>query len=340
MRVLKILVGLIVLVVVAFVGGGLVLDDKAHAERQILLGGSPATVFTVLNGFRQFQKWSPWAELDPNAKIETSGPLMGVGAKQAWSSEDPNVGSGSQEIVESVPYERIKLKLVFSGFDSENWATYTLKQEGEGTKLTWSYDTDAGGNIIYRWFGLMLDRMLGPDYEKGLARLKTLVDGLPKDDFSDLQLEVVDVKSLPVAQMAGEAAAADAGPVLADRYGKIQAFMAANNLRMVDAPLAITTEFDEKTKHWKFVAAIPVDRGDVTTTPESEVLMGTTYAGLAIRAVHKGPYSALEPTYQKLLAFKAAAGLEDNGNSWESYVTDPTTTPEAELTTHVYWPVK
>lgn len=318
---------------------GWVLPDTAHVERSIVVDAKPATVYTVLNGFRQFQKWSPWAKYDPAAVITHEGPMMGVGAKQSWAGND-QVGTGSQEIIEVKPNELVRIDLVFGGFESKNTATYLLSPEGEGTKVTWAYDTISGGNLIYRYFGLLSDSMLGPDYESGLASLKQLVESLPKDDFSALQVEIVETTAKTVAYAYGEASVDQAGAKLGELYGKVMKFVADSGAKQSDAPMAITHAFDEATKFWKFDAAIPVDKADLAAPAEGEVKIKQTYAGMALKVTHKGPYAAMEPTYNQLTAYKLAAGFEDNGDSWEHYVTDPGNTPEAELVTHIYWPVK
>ena len=164
--------------ILALCGLGFFLPDASQMERSVLIKAKPETVFGVLNSFARFNDWSPWAGLDPNASNTLSGPASGVGAKQAWAGND-QVGTGSQEILESLPNERIVIKLVFGDFTSENRATYTLRAEGEGTVVSWAYSSDAGGNLLYRYFGLMTDSMLGPDYERGLAQLKTLIETLP-----------------------------------------------------------------------------------------------------------------------------------------------------------------
>jgi uncharacterized protein YndB with AHSA1/START domain len=179
MRLLKaLIISAIVLIAGALVIGFL-LPDRAHIERSVVIEAPPETVFGVLNGFARFNEWSPWAELDPNTQYTRGGPETGVGARQAWRSEDPSVGAGSQEIIESTPHSLIRMKLVFEGFDSDNVASYVLAAEGEKTKLTWSYDSEFKGNLMSRYFGLLLDGMIGPDYERGLTKLKALLEAPP-----------------------------------------------------------------------------------------------------------------------------------------------------------------
>ncbi|MGH8444978.1 MAG: SRPBCC family protein, partial [Solimonas sp.] len=117
MRILKFLIIATVVVAALVVGIGLALPDTVHLERSTVVKARPATVYTALNGFKQFNKWSPWAQIDPKTQYVHAGPLWGVGAKLSWSSDNPSVGHGSQEIVEAVPYRKIRSRLVFDGFD-------------------------------------------------------------------------------------------------------------------------------------------------------------------------------------------------------------------------------
>jgi len=174
----NLVIGVLVLIGAVIVTG-FFLPDAAHVERSILIKAPPQTVFRLLNGFDHFNEWSPWAKLDPKTQYTRQGPAEGVGAKLAWFSENPNVGSGSQEIIESLPPGRIRVKVEFTGFDSDNVATYTLVPEDGATRMTWGYDTRFEGNLLGRYFGLLLDRMLGKDYETGLLNLKLLAERAP-----------------------------------------------------------------------------------------------------------------------------------------------------------------
>ncbi len=179
MRVLQGLLALIVLLVLGAVAYGFTLPAKAHMERGILIARSPAAVFDVLNGYRDFAAWSPWSRLDPAMQVRIEGPAQGVGARYYWSSAQESVGSGSQEIVESVPHSLVRVALTFSGMDSKNHASYQLAPDGAGTRLVWTHEAEFGGDLIGRYFGLLLDSMVGSDYERGLAQLKAYVEKLP-----------------------------------------------------------------------------------------------------------------------------------------------------------------
>nr|WP_298124914.1 SRPBCC family protein [uncultured Pseudoxanthomonas sp.] len=154
--------------------GGLLLPATTHVERSVVIERSPEQVFATLNSFERFSAWSPWAEYDPQAKYTFEGPASGVGARMRWSG-NRSVGSGSQEITISEPHRRVVVALDFDG--SQAQAAYLLEPEGHGTRLTWAFDTEHGMNPFKRWLGLLFDRMIGADYEKGLGKLKSLLEG-------------------------------------------------------------------------------------------------------------------------------------------------------------------
>ena len=176
MKFIKVLLGIIVALAVLLVIGSMLLPSEQHVERSVVIKADPAKVFLLVNDFREFNKWSPWATYDPEGtRYEFSGPPAGVGSKMSWSSEHPNVGSGAQEIVDSQPNAMVKSKLTFEGFDTPSYATFTLEPADGGTRLTWSFDANLD-TMIGRYMGLMMDKWVGEDYERGLARLKELAE--------------------------------------------------------------------------------------------------------------------------------------------------------------------
>lgn len=177
MKLLKWVLGLLIVLGVVLVAGSLLLPARSHVERSITIQRPPAEVFATLNSFRRFNEWSPWFAADPQAKYTYEGPAEGVGASMRWSGNQA-VGTGSQRITGSRAPEQVIVALDFGGHPSV--ATYTLVAEGgNATRLTWAFDTEHGYNPISRWFGLLFDRMIGADYERGLGQLKTVLEQAP-----------------------------------------------------------------------------------------------------------------------------------------------------------------
>ncbi|QBY01873.1 hypothetical protein E2K80_15005 [Rhodophyticola sp. CCM32] len=175
MRLIRnILIGLVILIAV-LAAGAYLLPRHVIIERQITIDAPPGDVFPLVNSLQRGEEWSPWLDRDPNVQITHSGPEAGVGAIMEWVSDVPEVGNGRQEIVESVADQRVATALDFGGMGTAR-AWFDLTGDGESTNITWGLDADMGNNPIGRWMGLMMDGMVGADYETGLANLKTLAE--------------------------------------------------------------------------------------------------------------------------------------------------------------------
>ena len=167
------LIGLFVLLAIA----GLFLPSSARVERSIVIERAPSVIFPVINSFERFNEWSPWHGIDPNATYTYSGPASGVGANMKWVGND-EVGSGSQTITASVPDQRIAIELTF-GDMTPSQVEMLLSPEGDGTRVTWTLESKFGYDLAGRYFGLLMDKFVGADYEKGLAQLKAVVEKAP-----------------------------------------------------------------------------------------------------------------------------------------------------------------
>jgi hypothetical protein len=175
MHLLRRLVKTVLVLVLVFVGIGLLLPRQVHVERSTEIAAGPEVIFPILNDLRRFNEWSPWFALDPDAEYRFAGPATGVGARAAWKSERPQVGTGSQEIVASRPPSHVQTHLDF-GDRGTALATFNLAASGSGTRVTWGFDVNFGYDVLGRWMGLMFDRWIGRDYEAGLSNLKDLVE--------------------------------------------------------------------------------------------------------------------------------------------------------------------
>lgn len=145
-------------------------------QRSATVAAPPSAVFPHVNDLHKWQVWSPWAKKDPNAKTTFEGPAAGVGSSMSWAGNN-DVGEGKMTIVESKPDERVQFQLDFiKPFAGTNLAEFSFKPEGGNTLVTW---TMTGKNtFFFKAFSLFVDcdKMIGSDFEKGLADLKALVE--------------------------------------------------------------------------------------------------------------------------------------------------------------------
>lgn len=333
----KILYGIVGLIAVA-IAIGLVLPRHARVEVVRDVSAHPATVFALVNDFRRINLWAPLTATDPNARIVYSGPPRGVGATVTW--DGAIIGAGSQHIVASVAYERVET-VVNPQADGESRSWFELEAAGDATRITWTFETDYGYNVVGRYVALLLADAIRRDHEAALANLGQIAASLPSADFGDIDIEHITVEAttiayLPTTSIPEPAAISEA---MGDAYFEILNFIDAHGLQEAGAPLSITRSFSGADL--QFDAAIPV-RGVDDSTPRngSGVKIGETYAGPVIRVKHVGSYRNLGITHRKIAAYLAALGIERAGPAWESYVSDPTRVAEQELLTYVYYPVR
>ena len=317
---------------------GLLLPRHSRVEVSTLVDAPPATVFALVNDFRRVELWSPRSATDPNARTIFSGPARGVGATVTW--DGMIVGSGSQTIVESRAHEHVATT-INPGEAGEARTWFDIAREGDETRVTWGFAHDHGLNLVGRYFAVLLSGVVRREYESGIAALKELAESLPSMDFGDLEVEhlvvePVKIASLPTTSPPEPAAISDA---MGKAYFEILSFIDRHGLAEAGAPLSIVRGY--AGSQLRFDAATPV-RGVTAATPvdTAKVKLGDTYSGPAIRVRHVGSYRQLGATHRKIAAYLAALGLERNGDAWETYVTDPTRVPEAELTTDVYYPIR
>ena len=331
-------VGLLLIVAIA---AAYMLPRNVHVERSATIAAPRATVFTLLNSYKQFNRWSPWFELDPEARYTYEGPGAGVGAKLSWVGNEQTLGSGSQVITASEPYEKVAADVDFGQGGGPAKQVYTLTAEGAGTKVSWSMDVDLGMNPIGRYFGLGFEGMIGKDFDRGLALLKTFAEGLPKADFAGLDIEAASVEPITVAYVPTSSAKNDGAiaAAIGAAYGQVGVFMKAHKLKQAGAPITIDTGSSDTG--YLFDAAIPVDGQPARPVPpESRVRLKQTYGGKVLKVALRGSYSQIPATYDRIVAYIAAHGIETNGHPWDEFANDPTTVKESEVLTNIYFPIR
>lgn len=323
---------------VIVLGVGMLLPRTVSVERQITISAPQETVFAVVNSLRAFQKWSPWAKLDPALAVTYEGPDAGVGQKMSWVSKKRDVGSGSQTITESTPGERVTSHIDFGERGSAN-ATLALSPAEADTRVAWRFTSDKVKGPIAPYFLLMAKGSVAKDYERGLANLKAFVEKLPKIPLAGVTAERVTVVSQPVIQMrtSSEQTSADMTRALAFAYGALTQTLATQHLEQAGPTLSIGVGVEGQRA--LFDAAIPVKVAPAGDLPAG-ITAGMTYAGDAIRIIHHGSYDGLPAEYPKLLIYALVNGWDVSGPSWNEYVSDPATTAVDQLETRIYLPVK
>ncbi len=185
------------LLVLAFLIVVAMQPSEFRIVRSTKMAAPPAKVFEQVNDYHNWEAWSPWAKLDPNAKTSFEGPTSGVGAKFLWSGND-KIGEGHQEILESRPNDLIRIQLQFEKpMQDTSTAEFVFKPVDDQTEVTWSmYGRQ---NFIGKAFCLFMDmdQMVGGDFEKGLSNLKAIVEAAPHTEKQTVNEPATSVTASP-----------------------------------------------------------------------------------------------------------------------------------------------
>ncbi len=150
--------------------------NELRISRSVVIKADSTSVFAHVNDFHLWDEWSPWAKLDPQAKTEFEGPSSGKDAVFKWSG-NAEVGIGSMTIVESSPAERIRIRLDFvSPQQDSSDVEFTFVPDGDSTRVTWTMTGQHTFVSKAICFLLNMEKMLGGQFETGLAKMKAAVE--------------------------------------------------------------------------------------------------------------------------------------------------------------------
>jgi uncharacterized protein YndB with AHSA1/START domain len=149
--------------------------DSFRIERSATIKAPPEKISAYLTDFNQWAAWSPWEGKDPAMKRTFSGAASGKGAVYGWEG-NKNVGTGRMEILDVQP-QKVTIKLDFlAPFEAHNTTEYSLEPQGDSTKLTWAMFGPSNYMSKVMSVFMSMDKMVGPDFEAGLAKLKTVAE--------------------------------------------------------------------------------------------------------------------------------------------------------------------
>jgi uncharacterized protein YndB with AHSA1/START domain len=149
--------------------------------RSATMSAPAEEVFAQINNFHHWNDWSPWAKLDPAANNTFAGPTYGEGAVFKWSGND-EVGEGKMTITESRPGELVRIQLDFlRPMQDTSDTEFTFQEQGDQTVVTWTMSGEKK-NFMCKAVCLFMDmdKMLGDQFEQGLASMKAIVEAEPK----------------------------------------------------------------------------------------------------------------------------------------------------------------
>ncbi len=169
---LYILIGLVLLIVLL----AMIAPKSYEVNRSVDINKPLSEVFNYLRSLKNQDNWSPWSQKDPNMKKSFTGTDGEVGCISAWEG-NKEVGSGEQEITAVVKDKVIESQLRFlKPFKSTSDAYLKVAKAGKGTKVTWGFTGKNKFPMSIMMLFMNMDKVVGKDFEQGLAKLKTLLE--------------------------------------------------------------------------------------------------------------------------------------------------------------------
>ena len=151
-------------------------DDSYTVERSTTIAAPPARVYAEIVDFHNWTKWSPWEDLDPALSRDYSGAASGPGAVYSWSG-NRKAGKGRMTITDAAEPSTVRIDLLFEKpFKARNDTVFSIRPDGDGSRVTWTLTGKQ--TLATRVMAVFksMDSLVGPDFEKGLARLKATTE--------------------------------------------------------------------------------------------------------------------------------------------------------------------
>ncbi|NJK86521.1 MAG: hypothetical protein HC906_11675 [Bacteroidales bacterium] len=167
-------------------------------------------------------------------EISYSPDFTGNGAFYTWKSDHKNVGNGKLTIIASQPYDSIKTEMDFMEQGTAS-AYYLFNPTDSGTIVTWGFDSDMGMNPITRYFGLMMDKWIGTDYEKGLNKLAEV-----SEHHTGYVIELQQLNSFNYVSIRKNTPWENVAKVMGESYSKLMDYIKNSKAEMTGAPLPFT----------------------------------------------------------------------------------------------------
>lgn len=329
MKIFKIILFVIVLLIALILLVAAFLPSKIKVERSLVISSSTASISDKITNLRNWDEWSPWKDIDSTATY-TYNDTVGTGGCMSWKGE--LLGKGKLSITK-ITGDSVVYSLSFvEPFESISTGSFSFSAEGESVRVTWSNIEDLSwpvGRIL--GFFMDFDEMMGPDFEKGLEKLKKA-----SEYIYTYKIEEKEVTSVVIATIRNKVTYQEIPKAIESAYCEIQEYLKKNKAEIAGYPMAITYAWDSLS--WDFEAALPIN---TEIKGNDRINIKNSYSGKVIFLTYTGPYEGTFNAYTELHNYIKEKGLTESGGPWEVYVTDPMTEPDqSKWVTEIYFPVK
>ncbi|MBC3758809.1 SRPBCC family protein [Hyunsoonleella sp. SJ7] len=340
MKVLKYILFLLLIVVIGLAIYIAVQPNEFDFSRSRVIKAPKSLVFNKVNDFKNWPSFSPWIEQEPSATLTYGDKTSGVDGNYGWNGEI--LGEGSMTTKGVREGEAIEQHIQFiKPFESESDINWTFEDTDEGTKVTWNMKGEQDFMTkMFTTFAGSIEDMTGPDFERGLFKLDSVV-------VADMKKYTVNVDG--VAQHGGgyylynttSCKISELSNKMQEMMPKVGQYAMENNIKMAGAPFTYYHKWDEKNNSTMFSCCVPTTEKVITS--EADILTGQLKPFKAVKTTLKGNYDNLKEAWETGMKYVQDNGMEftADGPMLEVYLTDPMSQPNpAEWVTEIYMAVK
>ncbi|NRD22958.1 SRPBCC family protein [Winogradskyella litoriviva] len=309
-------------------------------SRNRIIEAPVSIIYNKVNDFKQWPEFSPWLEQDKEATLTYSDNSVGKGSSYSWNGAV--LGEGSMTTLNTDVNSLINQKIEFiKPFEANADIDWTFEPSGKDTKVTWQMK----GKLdfvtkIFTMFSGSIESNTGPDFERGLFKLDSVVQA---------EMKVYSIKTEGITQHSGgyylyttkSCKFSDFEKNMTAMLPKVGAYAMTHNVTMAGPPFILYHKWDEENDTVMFSTCVPTN--SKVTTDEEEILTGKLDSFKAVKTVLTGNYSNLKEAWETTMKYIADNNLEmvETGSMLETYLTDPMSELNpAKWVTEIYVEVK
>ena len=338
MKALKYIILILLIVIIGSCTYVAVQPNTYNISRTRTINAPAQLIFNQVNDYKNWASWSPWIEKDPSLEFSYPENTSGVDGSYSWVGKD---GAGSMKTLAVSPYDSIMQELKFENFPASQ-VYWDFEKATEGTKVTWGMKSD-NMSFMLKFFAAIsggMDKMVGPDYERGLEKLDSVV----VESMNKYDINIVGIKEYGggyYLYKTANATSANISQTMAQQYGSIGMYMGQHQIPMNGMPLTVYQDMNMKDGTVIMSNGIPVSE-QIDITDGNGILCGFIPKTKALKTVLTGNYTNLSGAWAATMKYIADNGLEPSDiKPFEIYTTDPGNVPNpADWVTEIYVPIK
>ncbi|MBT8253245.1 MAG: transcription activator effector-binding protein [Flavobacteriaceae bacterium] len=339
MKTIKYLIFIILILVIGmaiYIG---VQPNTFEVTRSRTIEAPAAVIYNNVIDYKNWAAWSSWVEKDPDLKITYPEQTKGVGGSYSWEDKD---GVGTMKTLAVESNKSIEQEMQFADF-APSKVTWSFEPTEDGkTDVSWKMGSDKVPFML-KAFSVMsggFDDMIGPDFERGLEKLDSIV----VSSMKKYTITIEGIKEYGGGFYLYKTTNADNSNIakkMGENLGSISSFMGAGNIQMTGMPLTVYHDMNNEEGTVIMSNGIPVIE-KIDVPKGSDILCGYIPKTKVLKVVLLGNYTNLEEAWNKAMTYVADNNLVPSEiKPFEIYTNDPGLFPNPrDWRTEIYIPIQ